>query len=535
MLSQKTSSDVGKLYNQGREQVHHFELKPSLDCGGTFTDLVGDFASPGWPRNYTHHLNCTWTVRVPDHKVIMFTFLHFDLGKKSTGPCTAARDRLRITEMTSHGEFRFCASPPMMTYISQTNSVSFNFLTNSHSDAQGFKVVYKGDWPCRATLSSDRGEIASPSWPEQYSPGLNCAWTIQAPPHAKVTLKFTTIDLDGQSFGSCSSQRDVINVYDGGTAMDKRLGRFCQHENPPPLLSSRNVMLVTFRSDAHVQRTGFHASFDFVTPSPSPGVLSGLNSAGEITREEGENDRREGGQYRSSEDSLYDDDGGEHDLLTAVVVEPKWETGHSFRGNYTEEFNFGISGGEFVQPKYPHGGNKNKNSGRRRGITTNTYISILWTLLVSLLIITLFLSLLLLMVCRNNRSRQDKRKAVDKYTYNKEESLSLYEKESVQPPKMFEEDAESFRFPVSLHTDRTPTECDTLCYPRPVREFASETDVAFSNPLYQSRRTLPPMRSELTLVSEILSDSGCSSSNNSNGNGSNSACQGSTVLLTSPC
>ena len=30
MLSQKTSSDVGKLYNQGREQVHHFELKPSL-------------------------------------------------------------------------------------------------------------------------------------------------------------------------------------------------------------------------------------------------------------------------------------------------------------------------------------------------------------------------------------------------------------------------------------------------------------------------------------------------------------------------
>ena len=117
--------------------------------------------------------------------------------------------------------------------------------------------------------------------------------------------------------------------------------RFCQHENPPPLLSSRNVMLVTFRSDAHVQRTGFHASFDFVTPSPSPGVLSGLNSAGEITREEGENDGREGGQYRSSEDSLYDDDGGEHDLLTAVVVEPKWETGHSFRGNYTEEFNFG--------------------------------------------------------------------------------------------------------------------------------------------------------------------------------------------------
>ncbi|RUS69809.1 hypothetical protein EGW08_022430, partial [Elysia chlorotica] len=105
---------------------------------------------------------------------------------------------------------------------------------------------------------------------------------------------------------------------------------------------------------------------------------------------------------------------------------------------------------------------------------------------------------------------------------------------SAQQPKVFEEDTE-FRFPLSLHTDRTPTECDSLCYPRAPRDFASETDVAFSNPLYQSRRTLPPMRSEITLVSEILSDSGCSSSNNSNGNSSNSACEGSRVLLTSPC
>lgn len=39
------------------------------DCGGIITGVSGDFASPGWPRNYTHHLNCTWTVRVPEHKV----------------------------------------------------------------------------------------------------------------------------------------------------------------------------------------------------------------------------------------------------------------------------------------------------------------------------------------------------------------------------------------------------------------------------------------------------------------------------------
>lgn len=39
------------------------------DCGGAITDIEGDIASPGWPRNYSHHLNCTWSLVVPAHKV----------------------------------------------------------------------------------------------------------------------------------------------------------------------------------------------------------------------------------------------------------------------------------------------------------------------------------------------------------------------------------------------------------------------------------------------------------------------------------
>ncbi|CAG5132135.1 unnamed protein product, partial [Candidula unifasciata] len=266
MLSKKTGSDVGKLYNQGLAQVHHFEMKPSLDCGGSITDLVGDFASPGWPRNYSHHLNCTWTVLVPEHKIVMFTFIHFDLGKRPVNPCDSSNDRLRITELTSQGDVTFCASPPMTTYISQTNFVTFNFVTNAHSDAQGFKVAFKGDWPCRAMLTSDRGEIASPLWPEQYSPGLNCAWVIKAPANAKVTLKFTTIDLDGQGFGACSEQHDYIDIHIP-QGLPLYIARFCKHESPAAIISSSNHLLVTFRSDDYVQRTGFHASYDFLLPT----------------------------------------------------------------------------------------------------------------------------------------------------------------------------------------------------------------------------------------------------------------------------
>ncbi|CAG5115193.1 unnamed protein product, partial [Candidula unifasciata] len=272
MLSKKSGSDVGQLFNQGLVQVHHFEMKPALDCGGIITGVSGDFASPGWPRNYSHHLNCTWTIRVPEHQVIMFTFIHFELGVRAGNPCLNRNDRLRITEMTPLGEVTLCASPPMTTYISQSNVVTFNFNTNDHGDAQGFKVAFKGDWPCRAVLRSDRGQLASPQWPEQYSPGLSCAWTIQAPENGKITLKFTNIDLDGQGFGACTDLHDYLDRdRDCLTSLANHrippLSRFCKHESPAVLLSTSDALLVILRTDAYMQRTGFHASYDFILPT----------------------------------------------------------------------------------------------------------------------------------------------------------------------------------------------------------------------------------------------------------------------------
>ncbi|KAH9493250.1 Procollagen C-endopeptidase enhancer 2 [Bulinus truncatus] len=501
MLSRKTGSDIGKLLHQGLSQVHHFELKPSLDCGGEIINSQGDFASPGWPRNYTHHLNCTWTIRVPEHKVIMFTFIHFDLGKRQPNPCGQVSDRLRISEVTPQGEFRFCASPPMTTYISKTNVATFNFLTNGNADAQGFKVVFKGDWPCRAVFKSDRGEIASPQWPEQYLPGLSCVWTIQAPEGGKITLKFTTIDLDSQSYGGCTDQHDHIDVFDGPSAIN-RVARYCAHEAPAPILSTGNALLVTFKTDGYVQRTGFHASYDFLLPAAEPttrppptATTTPLPRPRYGAADDDDDDNNNDGS--SSNNGGYD----QSELLTAKFIEPRSERERS-QVNVTfladSVFNFGIEGGGYIQPKQ-------QIEEDESNFSSDTYITILWIVLVSLLVITVVLTLVLVVVCKHNRSRAEKRKDVEKYTYNREESLSLYEKESTTP-KVYDDDFDS------------------------IRAFPNETDISFSNPLYRGCHTAPPRRSEITLVSacDALSDSGCSSSNNS-------ARQGSTALLTSPC
>lgn len=77
-------------------------------------------------------------------QVITFNFVHFDLGPQSANPCDAGVDRLVITEMTSHGLVRFCASSPMRTYVSHSNEVALQFITNDNVDAQGFRVFYTG-------------------------------------------------------------------------------------------------------------------------------------------------------------------------------------------------------------------------------------------------------------------------------------------------------------------------------------------------------------------------------------------------------
>ncbi|ESP01719.1 hypothetical protein LOTGIDRAFT_66938, partial [Lottia gigantea] len=230
-------------------------------CGGIITGETGNFASPNWPRNYAHNLNCSWYLRAPNYKVIHFDFSHLDLGRHTSNTCDEVNDRLVVMEKTPHGLVRFCSSQTMNNYVSQTNNVTIQFVTNMNNDALGFRVFFKADWPCHAMLTEDNGEFASPGWPENYSPRLSCVWTISAPVDAKIFLHFTNIEIETQSLGLCGDNYDILEIFDGDSLAAEKLGTFCGHEEPKSFTSSYNVVLVRFRTDQHGQTTGFHATY----------------------------------------------------------------------------------------------------------------------------------------------------------------------------------------------------------------------------------------------------------------------------------
>lgn len=61
----------------------------------------------------------------------------------------------------------------------------------------------------------------------------------------------------------------TFQVYDGDSPASTKLAMLCGHDPVTSYTSRHNVLLVKLKTDKHVQRTGFHATYRFVFPTTS--------------------------------------------------------------------------------------------------------------------------------------------------------------------------------------------------------------------------------------------------------------------------
>uniref|UniRef100_A0A2C9KX45 CUB domain-containing protein n=1 Tax=Biomphalaria glabrata TaxID=6526 RepID=A0A2C9KX45_BIOGL len=117
---------------------------------------------------------------------------------------------------------------------------------------------------CGGRLTDQAGSLSSPNIGGNYPNNAYCVWYITVASGQVIDLRFKTLDLDRTGDQSC---KDYVEVYDGRSENDLRLGdRYCGFSSDSGLAavkirSSSNVMLVTFKSDDRVTRTGFTASY----------------------------------------------------------------------------------------------------------------------------------------------------------------------------------------------------------------------------------------------------------------------------------
>uniref|UniRef100_A0A8C3V5U5 Membrane frizzled-related protein n=1 Tax=Catharus ustulatus TaxID=91951 RepID=A0A8C3V5U5_CATUS len=273
-------------------------LLPRSACGGTLQGPEGSFSSPNYPGPYPPNALCIWRIEVGTGLAIQLRMETFSVE----GTASCLFDRVELHEDPCCAP-RFCGNVAPPTFNTVSNRLRVTFVSDSSVGAQGFSARYRAVSPaekscawdehlcdqglclqlgfvcdgfhdckdrsdeancslkhkeCGGPLTALEGHLSTPNHPQPYPHQQLCLWQISVPLGHVIDLHFHNFSLE--SHEDCSF--DFVEVHDSaGTGTASLMGRFCGHQLPPTLTSSRHVMTVLFVADEGVADDGFFATY----------------------------------------------------------------------------------------------------------------------------------------------------------------------------------------------------------------------------------------------------------------------------------
>ncbi|KAL0832534.1 hypothetical protein ABMA28_000744 [Loxostege sticticalis] len=282
-------------------ELHSDGKKCENACGGLLYAPNGTITSPSFPDLYPPSKNCLWEIVAPPQHRITLNFTHFDLEGNSMYQQECEYDSVTVNSklgadvLRRHGAFCGNALPPPVT--SDGSVLRVQFTSDSSVHRSGFAAIYYIDVDecaennggcqhechntlggyecachsgftlhpnkhdckeggCKHDVTQPHGTIISPNYPDTYPSRKDCVWQFSTTPGHRIKLIFNVFELEPHQ--ECAY--DHVTIYDGASADEKTLGRFCGSKIPHPVVASQNQMYVVFKSDASVQRKGFLAT-----------------------------------------------------------------------------------------------------------------------------------------------------------------------------------------------------------------------------------------------------------------------------------
>uniref|UniRef100_A0A4W6DPK5 CUB and Sushi multiple domains 3 n=1 Tax=Lates calcarifer TaxID=8187 RepID=A0A4W6DPK5_LATCA len=251
-------------------------------CGSRSTGSEGTVLSPNFPRNYTSGQTCVYSISVPREFVLFGQFVLFqtslnDVVEIYDGPTQqntllsslsgshSAVPRTSSTQCSSVPEPRFgkrlgndFAVGSLVQFECNPGYVlhgSTAIRCESVPDnlAQWNDTLPTCIVPCGGVLTSRRGTILSPGYPEPYDNNQNCVWKVSVPEGAGIQIQVVSF--------ATEHNWDSLDFYDGADNHAPRLGSYSGTTIPQLLNSTSNNLYLSFSSDISVSAAGFHLEY----------------------------------------------------------------------------------------------------------------------------------------------------------------------------------------------------------------------------------------------------------------------------------
>ncbi|XP_039305004.1 cubilin isoform X2 [Solenopsis invicta] len=231
-------------------------------CGGVLRNPMGTLQFPMGGSTYQHGLSCAWVLITERSKVLNVTFTAFNLEQSTE----CKFDFLQIHDGRNAGSQminRFCGNTLPNgngTIISSHNTLYLWFHSDNSVSHDGFTLRWNSINPiCGGVLEDNYGTIISPGSPGRYPPNRDCFWRISVATSKRIQFHF------GQLMLEENCQKDYLEIT--GTE-EERLGLFCNHTRPPPLITPNSEVTVHFHSDNTNQDAGFQIHYSTIEGVP---------------------------------------------------------------------------------------------------------------------------------------------------------------------------------------------------------------------------------------------------------------------------
>ncbi|XP_061178089.1 cubilin-like [Saccostrea echinata] len=233
-----------------------FSLKYEIaNCNRTFTGTGGKIFSPGWPGNYPRNTYCEISISAPagTFVTLYFNFFHIEPHSRCRYDYLEVRNG---SSALSPVIGQLCGNTIPNPVFATGNSLWMSLVTDSSVSHRGYDITWTASTSgmgCGGNISGINGSLTSPNYPGNYTERHSCRWFITAPARRVITVRFADINI----LGSPDCSRAYVEVHNGNTDVSPSFGKYCGNEQPPPLRSTSNKILVKFITD------GLHAAPGF--------------------------------------------------------------------------------------------------------------------------------------------------------------------------------------------------------------------------------------------------------------------------------